>query len=115
MNDWIKRYVHDVARRLPESQRDEVKKELEANIGDMLPEQPTEADIKAVLTTLGARAHSRVELPGKTTVFDFAGMDGGIPSRFENRYHHLRRDCFDLGIGGTNRQSGNGPMVRNDL
>jgi hypothetical protein len=54
MNDWIKRYVHDVARRLPESQRDEVKKELEANIGDMLPEQPTEADIKAVLTTLGA-------------------------------------------------------------
>jgi len=53
MKDMIERYVYDVTRRLPENTRAEVAKELNANIGDMLPEQPSEADIVKVLTTLG--------------------------------------------------------------
>ncbi|MDP3130321.1 MAG: hypothetical protein Q8N15_03180, partial [Bacillota bacterium] len=53
MKDLIELYVYDVTRRLPENTRAEVAKELNANIGDMLPEQPAEADIVKVLTTLG--------------------------------------------------------------
>ena len=49
----IKRYVYDVTRRLPENQREEVGKELQANINDMLPNDPTEEDIKKVLVELG--------------------------------------------------------------
>lgn len=49
----IKRYVYDVTRRLPENQREEVGKELQANINDMLPNNPTEEDIKKVLVELG--------------------------------------------------------------
>ncbi|PKL00905.1 MAG: hypothetical protein CVV56_03625 [Tenericutes bacterium HGW-Tenericutes-1] len=53
MKDMIKRYVYDVTRRLPENQREEVGKELLANINDMLPENPSEEDIKKVLVELG--------------------------------------------------------------
>lgn len=54
MNDMIERYIYDVTRRLPESERSEVKRELEASITDMLPENPSEQDIANVLTKLGA-------------------------------------------------------------
>lgn len=57
MKDWIERYTYDVARRLPEQNRAEVRKELDANIKDMLPDQPSEDDIKNALLTLG---HPRV-------------------------------------------------------
>lgn len=57
MKQLIERYVYDVTRRLPESQREEVKKELKANIQDMLPENPNEEQIKEVLQSLG---HPRV-------------------------------------------------------
>ncbi|MFA5006302.1 MAG: hypothetical protein WC509_02400 [Candidatus Izemoplasmatales bacterium] len=53
MKDLIARYVYDVTRRLPENTREEVAKELNANIADMLPENPTEEDIVAVLRKLG--------------------------------------------------------------
>jgi len=53
MNDLIERYIHDVTRRLPEASRVEVGKELRANIDDMLPNTPTEEDVKKVLITLG--------------------------------------------------------------
>ena len=53
MKDMIKRYVYDVTRRLPENQREEVGKELLANISDMLNENPSEEDIKKVLIDLG--------------------------------------------------------------
>ena len=53
MSDLIERYIYDVTRRLPEKSREEVAKELRANIADMLGENPTEDEIKKVLTTLG--------------------------------------------------------------
>jgi len=53
MNDLIERYVYDVTRRLPENTREEVGKELRANIADMLPENATEEDVMNVLVTLG--------------------------------------------------------------
>ena len=53
MKDMIERYIYDVTRRLPEAERGEVKRELGANIADMLPENPSARDIEAVLTKLG--------------------------------------------------------------
>ncbi len=53
MNSLIERYIYDVTRRLPDASRADVKKELEANISDMLPENYTEEDVRKVLTTLG--------------------------------------------------------------
>jgi len=51
--DWIERYLNAVAERLPEDTREDVKKELRANIEDMLPDAPTEEDIRNVLGKLG--------------------------------------------------------------
>lgn len=56
MNNMIERYVYDVARRLPEKDREEVKKELRANIYDMLPEEADDEAIKKVLYELGSPA-----------------------------------------------------------
>lgn len=53
MNDWITRYVQAVISRLPENERSEVEQELTSNIYDMLSEDPSEAEIKAVLLELG--------------------------------------------------------------
>ena len=50
----IERYVYDVARRLPEKEREDVMKELRANIYDMLPEGASEDDVKKVLYELGS-------------------------------------------------------------
>ena len=50
----IERYVYDVARRLPEKDREDVKKELRANIYDMLPQGAGEDDVKKVLYELGS-------------------------------------------------------------
>ncbi len=56
MDNLIERYVYDVTRRLPEKDRDEVKKELKSNIFDMLSEHADEAEIKRVLHQLGSPA-----------------------------------------------------------
>ncbi len=56
MNDMIERYVADVARRLPEKDREDVKKELRSNIYDMLPEGAGEEEVKSVLYELGSPA-----------------------------------------------------------
>lgn len=53
MNDYIARYIYDVTKRLDESMREDIKKELEANIYDMLGEDTSEENIKKVLTELG--------------------------------------------------------------
>jgi len=53
MKQLIERYVYDVTRRLAENDRTEVAKELESNIIDMLPENPTEQQIVETLTELG--------------------------------------------------------------
>ena len=55
-NNLIERYVYDVARRLPEKDREDVKKELRANIYDMLPENASDEAIKKVLYELGSPA-----------------------------------------------------------
>ena len=48
-NNLIERYVHDVARRMPDKEREDVKQELRANIYDMLPEGASEDAVKKVL------------------------------------------------------------------
>ena len=52
----IERYVYDVTRRLPEKDREDVKKELRANIYDMLPENANDEAVKKVLYELGSPA-----------------------------------------------------------
>jgi len=56
MNNLIERYVYDVARRLPEKDREDVKKELRANIYDMLPDGASDDAVKKVLYELGSPA-----------------------------------------------------------
>ncbi|ASF38300.1 hypothetical protein CEH05_03890 [Halobacillus halophilus] len=51
--DLIKPYVYEVTRRLPEKMQDDVALELQSTIEDMLPEHPSEKDVRAVLTNLG--------------------------------------------------------------
>ena len=53
MKNLIERYIYDVVRRLPEDERGDVEKELRANIYDMLPDEPTDTEIEAVLLKLG--------------------------------------------------------------
>lgn len=49
----IDKYVYAVAEKLPENIREDIKKELYANIEDMLPESPSEDDIRRVLEKIG--------------------------------------------------------------
>ena len=49
----IDKYVYAVTEKLPENIRDDIKKELYANIEDMLSENPSEDDIRRVLEGLG--------------------------------------------------------------
>lgn len=58
MTDFIKRYVYDVTRRLPEKQRDDVAKELNSEIEEMVLDRargkkPTKKHINDVLMQLG--------------------------------------------------------------
>lgn len=46
-------YIHEVTRRLPERNREDIALELQSTIADMLPDDPTEAEVKQVLTQLG--------------------------------------------------------------
>ena len=48
--EWMERYVYAVTRRLPKSQRQEVARELEELIGDMLEDGDT---MESVLARLG--------------------------------------------------------------
>jgi hypothetical protein len=50
----IDRYIYAVTEHLPIDTREDVSKELRANIEDMLPESPNEHDIRAVLEKLGS-------------------------------------------------------------
>lgn len=53
MSNLIERYVYDVTRRLPEKDREEVRRELTSNIYDMLTDDADEGEIKKVLYDLG--------------------------------------------------------------
>ncbi|WP_226658832.1 HAAS signaling domain-containing protein [Guptibacillus hwajinpoensis] len=50
----IEVYIGEVTRRLPESNREDIALELRSSIGDMLPENPSEEDVKSVLNELGS-------------------------------------------------------------
>ena len=54
MTGLIERYVYDVTRRLPEKDREEVGRELTANIYDMLSDDPGDEEVASVLNSLGA-------------------------------------------------------------
>lgn len=56
MSNLINRYIYDVTRRLPEKEREEVGKELNSNIYDMLSDPENEGEIKEVLYQLGSPA-----------------------------------------------------------
>jgi hypothetical protein len=56
MDQIIERYIYDVMRRLPKKEREDIGKELRANIYDMLPENADENEIKTVLYELGSPA-----------------------------------------------------------
>jgi hypothetical protein len=57
--DLVKRYIYAVTSRLPASQRDEIERELQSNIEDMLEErtgggEASKQDVEAVLLALGS-------------------------------------------------------------
>lgn len=57
--EWKERYIHDVVRRLPEAQRDDIRQELDGLIEDLLQEQADPAApeaLEAVLLGLGRPA-----------------------------------------------------------
>jgi hypothetical protein len=53
MKDIIERYIQEVATRLPENMREEVKKEMRSNIEDMLSDSPTKEEVISILKSLG--------------------------------------------------------------
>ena len=52
MKNLKQRYIYDVTRRLPDNQREEVSKELDANIQDMMVSD-SEAELERVIYELG--------------------------------------------------------------
>ncbi|MGN1385564.1 MAG: HAAS signaling domain-containing protein, partial [Bacillus sp. (in: firmicutes)] len=46
-------YIQEVTRRLPEKSREDIALELRSTIEDMLPDEHTEQDVKAVLEKMG--------------------------------------------------------------
>lgn len=71
--ELIERYLYDVIRRLPESQREDIKKELSGLIEDMLAERAgegsaTEEDLRAVLTELGKPSDLAMKYKGGKNV-----------------------------------------------
>lgn len=51
--ELIERYIYAVTEQLPEGMKDDIGKELRSNIEDMLPDNYSENDVKAVLAELG--------------------------------------------------------------
>ncbi len=61
MSNMIERYLYDVAKRLPEDIREDVKKELRTNIEDMLSENPSNEEIEMILLEMGSPAKLAVK------------------------------------------------------
>ena len=77
-SELIRRYVYAVTKRLPRKSREDVAKELNTLIADMLEERcgqvlPTEKDVRVVLTELGtpAELYDQYSGEGKLTSFSF--------------------------------------------
>ncbi len=49
----IDMYVHEVAKRLPEQNREDITLELRSTIEDMLPDDYNEEDVKSILEKIG--------------------------------------------------------------
>ncbi|MCL2818310.1 MAG: hypothetical protein FWD41_01055 [Actinomycetia bacterium] len=69
-NELIDRYVYAVSRHLDPRERDEVARELESLIGDMLDERcgvitPTDKDVRVVLTELGTPQEVAMQYSGQ--------------------------------------------------
>ncbi|WLR46413.1 hypothetical protein LC065_12580 [Halobacillus litoralis] len=63
---WIDVYLQEVERRLPEKNREDILLEIRSTIEDMLPENPTEEEVKDTLQELGdpvKLAHGYSERP----------------------------------------------------
>lgn len=93
----IERYIYAVTKRLPESQRADVARELRGNIEDMLSDQPTTKEIEDVLLELGEPSKLSSEFRGKKRY-----LIG--PEYFDQYVHVLKLACVILaaiGIFGT--------------
>ena len=69
MDNLTERYIYAVTRQLPASQRDEVSRELDSLIADMLDErtgpiEPTDKDVRVVLTELGTPEEMALQYRG---------------------------------------------------
>jgi len=54
MNQWVERYIYAVSKKLPVSMREDVSKELRANIQDMIADEPLkEEELSDILHKLG--------------------------------------------------------------
>jgi len=78
--DLIARYIYAVTRHLPVKIREDVEKELDSLIADMLAErcgdiEPAEEDIKAVLTELGTPEEMAVKYSGEENISLISGVN----------------------------------------
>lgn len=53
----IDMYVHEVAKRLPEQNREDITLELRSTIEDMLPDDYNEEDVKSILKNWEVQFH----------------------------------------------------------
>ena len=84
MNQLVDRYVYDdVTRRLPESERAEVGKELKANIYDMLSDNPDDDEIKVGFISSWFSGEIGRAIPTEAALSDFARVLRRIYSRAE--------------------------------
>lgn len=92
--ELIERYIYAVTKRLPESQRADVAKELRGNIEDMLSDQPTKKEVEGILLGLGEPSKLASEYRGKNRY-----LIG--PEYFDQYIHVLKLACIILAaIGG---------------
>jgi hypothetical protein len=63
--ELIERYIYAVTKRLPETQREDVAKELRGNIEDMLSDNPSQHEVEGVLIELGEPSKLATEYRGK--------------------------------------------------
>ena len=78
-NDLISRYIYAVTRHLPVKTRDDIEKELDSLIGEMLEARcgdnsPTEKDVKIVLMELGAPEEVAAQYSGDEKKSLISGM-----------------------------------------
>ena len=102
-SELIRRYVYAVTKRLPRKSREDVAKELNTLIADMLEERcgqvlPTEKDVRVVLTELGTPAELYDQYSGEGEEMpDRAALLCHVSVCAENR-NDMRPDRDDAGV-----------------